>query len=180
MVREVIPTLDLAISLNPNNQNIIIPMLEDNLDLPSYRSMRDIVAEIIGPKALIIRNPCTGDGCVPGTDWESTNEPIEHHAPYPYSALKRGDGYTLDGAGLSHPGDLPLGKIGLPEAKILVESAQAKEVAYVGLWRFERQGLTRGKIDPGLRDYELPTEEQALREIEILRAGLLPVEDEEL
>lgn len=173
MLREVIPSLSFSRSINQNNVNIVIPMLEDNLDLVSYRAMEEVTLEELSSYAKVIRNPCTSDDCPFGVSWEVQGKQNEYHAPYPISELKSGDGFTLDGAGFRHPGDVSnLNQFTINQVKQLLFESQRLGIRYFGLWRFERQGLEKGKINPNLRVYEIPSEAHKGYEIELLRSGL--------
>ena len=173
LVENTLPILELNRALNPLNKNYVIPMLEDNLDRESYKAMREIIAEVIEERGKIMRNPCPS--CFEGNDAYSFGDPIEVHAPSSIAELNPGDGYTLDGTGLRFPGEGDSLAYS-PEAVTQLEALSVQRgLAFFGLWRLQRQGLTEGKIDPFLRNYEVPTEEQAAIEIDILRSGLTEV-----
>lgn len=172
LAEHTLPTLDLNLSLNEGNKNYISVMLEDNLQEDSYLAMRELAEPIIQDRATFIRNPC--DECWTGNDVESHGDPREFHAPYDPANLRAGDGYTLDGHGYYFPGE-PLTKRLSPDAvKQLASVSKARGLAFFGLWREERQGVVGGNPHPSTRTYEVPTDEQAAIEIEMLRSELTP------
>ncbi len=171
MARAALPSFELNLSLSVNNKNYAIVMLEDNLDRGSYRSMREIAAEVLGDKVTFMRNPCPR--CWEGNDTDSLGDPVEYHAPTSTTNLKAGDGYTLDGKGFYFPNETdPRGQHSVDEVNELAAESELRGAAFFGLWRFQRQGLSEGKIHPDRRNYEVPTEAQAAVEIEMLRHGL--------
>ena len=160
--------------LNPLNKNYVIVMLEDNLDRDSYKAMRDLAASVIGDKADFIRNPCLG--CWKGNDAESFGDPVELHSPTNPEQLNQGDGFTLDGHGLRFANEKAGNDDSLDQVKQLEITSQQRGAAYFGLWRAARQGLLEGPIDTFRRNYEIPSDEQAAAEIEVLRSGLREIE----
>lgn len=164
---------DLNKSFNELNRNYVTVMLEDNLDAESYKAMRSLAKEVIGERAVVIRNPCPG--CFEGNDSESFGDSIEYHALRDFDKLHVHDAYTLDGTGYRY-GDEP-GSVGISieETKQMIEVSFGQEHKYFGLWRADRQGLGSGgtQLDhPDNRTYAVPTEEEARVDIELLRHGL--------
>lgn len=159
--------------LNVLNQNIAIVMLEDNLDLQSYRWMRKLARDVLEESTIVVRNPCPG--CWPGSDTDGNGDPIEMHDPADLPALTSGDGYTLDGAGLRYTNEPPDEQLSVEEVKGLLDLSKKQSLRYFGLWRKQRQGLGNQLIHPDQRNYEIPSNEQMLQEIELLRYGLAPL-----
>lgn len=175
-VAEAIPVFQLNLSLNPGNKNYAFPMLEDNLDYNSYKAMQRINRAAVKDSAEVMRNPCPG--CA--DDGQNNSDPLgsglESHNPADLPNLTRRDGIALDGSGFAFPGE----SFGLPieTVKGLKEQAFARGLRYFGLWRGPRQGLGPGtttSTPPRERFYEVPTDEQAELEIELLRWGLPPM-----
>jgi hypothetical protein len=159
-------------SLNDQNRNVAIVMLEDNLDILAYRSMREIAAEQLGTIASFTRNPCLG--CLPGNDDDTMGDAREEHKVDRFGILKRGDGYTLDAVGFQYPN---IGGDGLtPENTIdLLRESFNKELLYFGLWRHDWQGVKEGVANklPSERVYIPSTPDQLEFEIQLLRTGLI-------
>ena len=86
--------------------------------------------------------------------------------------MKRGDGLTLDGAGWAFPWENDSSQLTIAQVKQALKLSQQIGLAYVGLWRKQRQGVEQTRVDPDYRNYEVPTAEQATIEIELLRYGL--------
>jgi hypothetical protein len=174
MVRRMIPALKLNRSLKPGNRSIAIVMLEDNLDAPAYRAMRESARAVLGPDIELMRNPCVG--CWDGNDGDPQGNPVELHAPTSPAALGRQDGYTMDGAGYIFPGERRLPReYSIEETFALIDATMARGVSFFGLWRARRQGIIGGElVHPDTRNYEVPTPEQSEIEIQLLRHGLIP------
>lgn len=174
IVRRMVPALRLNRSLKPANRSIAVVMLEDNLDIDSYRAMRASAASVLGPDIELMRNPCVR--CWPGNDGSSQGDAVELHAPTPPTSLGRRDGYTMDGAGYIFPGERRLPReYSIEETFALIDATMAQGVSYFGLWRARRQGIIGGElIHPDLRVFEVPTVEQSEIEIQLLRHGLIP------
>lgn len=170
MVSRAIPAFDLNTALNPASRNIAIPMLEDNLDVTSYQSMRELMTAVLRGRADIMRNPCPG--CATGNDSNSLGDGVESHNPGGLAALTLRDGFSLDGSGYELPGDAPNQQLSLDSVRDLKAFAGAASLRYFGLWRKQRQGLGTTLIDPDARTYEVPTDEQLLIEVDLLRWGL--------
>jgi hypothetical protein len=161
-------------ALGSSNTNLVSVMLEDNLDRDSYITMRDQARSVLGDVAKFIRNPCVNCG-VDGTDPDTVGDPLEVHSPDLMSTLQNGDGLTLDGTGYSFPGETGSTQPKIGSFAEVADEALSKKLGYFGLWRAERQGLGAGSnknVLPENRNYEVPTEDQARQEIEILRQGL--------
>ena len=170
MVREVIPVLSYNLSLSSANQNIAIPMLEDNLDRDAYKAMRDLVGGETGNLVTFVRNPCE---CYDGSDAYSFGDPVERHVIADIANLGNNDGYTLDGVGYRF--DTESAALGLnpQDVKKLIKFGMEKGLHYFGLWRFPRQGIYNGiNLDPDQRNYEVSNEDQSKVEVELLREGL--------
>lgn len=159
-------------SLSSKNSNIAIVMLEDNLDVLAYRSMREIAAEQLGTIASFMRNPCVG--CYDGNDDDTIGDAREEHALDRFNLLKRGDGYSLDGVGFQYP-TLEGAGISSERALELVKSAYDKELRFFGLWRHDWQGVVDGVPNklPSQRVYIPSTPDQQEFEIRMLRTGLV-------
>jgi hypothetical protein len=161
-------------SVSPGNSNIAIVMLEDNLDVFSYRSMREIAAEQLGSIAGFIRNPCLGCSEDKGSDDDTLGDPREEHQLERFGILQRGDAYSFDGVGFRYPasdGD------GVPAERVteIMRSSFEKGLRYVGLWRHDWQGVKEGVANkpPGERVYIPSTPDQQEFELQMLRTGLL-------
>lgn len=170
------PVFELNRSLSKGNQNFAIPMLEDNLDRQSYQVMRALISNELQNSAQSLRNPCLG--CFSGNDAESLGDSIEMHRIEEFDQLSSGDGYTLDGENVAYPGEDPAGKVSITTLRNMLDRSVLERHRYFGLWRAERQGLPDSngqRIHPDDRNYEIPTEEQSLLEISLLRQGLTAV-----
>lgn len=172
LVRRVIPLLDLNLRLNSRNKNYVVVMLEDNLDRDSYQAMRGLAQELIGTRATFLRNPCPG--CYEGNDIESLGDGLELHRLQDFARLSVRDGYSLDGIGYSYPEDAADERPTLSEVIDLARIAYERNLRFFALWRHEWQGVRSGTslLHPDERSYQVPTEEQALHDIEVLRHGL--------
>lgn len=159
--------------MNPTNSNVAVVMLEDNLTIESYRSMREIVRERLdGMEVSIVRNPCVG--CYSGNDGDSLGDPREEHSVDRFGLLRQDDGLSLDGTSFSYPGETSPGGLSSSALLQLMRDSAQRRLRYVGLWRFAWQGLVFGgpKPHPSQRTYIASTEEQRSFEIEALREGL--------
>jgi hypothetical protein len=161
-------------SLSPGNSNVAIVMLEDNLDVFSYRSMREIAAEQLGSLAGFIRNPCLGCSEDKGSDDDTLGDPREEHLLDRFGIIKRGDAYSFDGVGFRYPaseGD------GVPAERVteIMRSSFEKGLRYVGLWRHDWQGVREGVQNKATseRSYIPPTPDQQEFELQMLRMGLI-------
>ena len=173
MVREVKPIFDLNRRLNANNTNIAFVMLEDNLREESYIAMRDIAKEILGDSVKYYRNPCAN--CYEGNDTGTDGDNKEFHNPFLIEQLSDNDGYSNDGTSYFFQGeDLGQNSVSIPDLKSFSEAALAKNLAYFGIWRLQRQGLTLSgpRPHPDQRNYEYPSIQMLIEEIKLLRFGL--------
>jgi hypothetical protein len=161
-------------SLGQGNSNIAIVMLEDNLDVFAYRSMREIAAEQLGSIAGFIRNPCLGCSEDKGSDDDTLGDPREEHLLERFNILKRGDAYSFDGVGFRYPateGD------GVSDERVteVMRSSFERGLRYVGLWRHDWQGVKQGVANkaPVERDYIPSNPDQQEFELRMLRTGLI-------
>ncbi len=178
LARKAKPIVNFNSSLHPENSNIIIVMLEDNLDRDSYRAMRDLAYSVFSNSVEYMRNPCPN--CFEGNDTESFGDKIELHQTESISRLSSGDGFTLDGEGFFFPWEnASEDLLSIDNVLLAQDRALQRRLKYFGLWRAARQGLGDASIHPDRRHYEVPTEDQAVIEIEILRNGLEPLDEEE-
>jgi hypothetical protein len=159
-------------SLSPENSNIAVVMLEDNLDALAYRAMRDLALQEIGTLADFVRNPCLG--CYSGNDDNTLGDPREEHKIARFGVLKAGDGYSFDGEGFEYPDSSGRGD-SAEQVLRLMSDAVNKKLRYVGLWRHDWQGVVEGVPNklPQLRNYIPSNADQQLFEIRALRTGLL-------
>jgi hypothetical protein len=158
--------------LNPKNSNVAIVMLEDNLDVFAYRSMREIAAEQLGTIATFIRNPCLG--CFAGNDDDTLGDAREEHEASRFSILKRGDAYSFDGEGFRYPGGDGDG-VSPETVSDFMRSGFERGLRYVGLWRHDWQGVKEGIPNklPSERNYIPSSPDQLEFELVMLRTGLL-------
>lgn len=163
---------------NPANQHIASVMLEDNLDVGAYRTMRELAAQQLDGTAGFIRSTCLR--CVSpddrGSDIDTAGDPREEHKPEKMRELRRGDGFTLDGAGFRYPGESSTLGISPEELKSLVQEGSTKGLRFFGLWRHNWQGAKESSRDnphPDERNYVASTPEQEAFELEVLRLGLV-------
>lgn len=166
---------DFNASLDPENINIVIVMLEDNLDAQSYRFMRQLAFSVLGDDVEYVRNPCPG--CFPGNDMETFGDGLELHHSKDLFRLEAGDGFTLDGQGFLFPWENGAEGLSISDLLTVQNSAFQRGLEYFGLWRAARQGLGSSDIHPDQRNYEVPTDEQAAIEITVLRDGLFEIDD---
>lgn len=174
---------------NAANQHFVSVMLEDNLDVDAYRSMRQLAAQQLDDLAGFIRSTCVG--CGEGGERvddrsasDTAGDPREEHHVDRFNDLKRGDAFTLDGVGFQYPGENAPKGVSADRLKQLVSDGYAKGLRFFGLWRHNWQGAELNSKDnqhPSLRNYVPSTPEQEAFEIEILRQGLIPepTDDEE-
>lgn len=164
-------------TLNSDNSNVAIVMLEDNLDAAAYRSMRDIASEQLGGLAGFIRNPCLGCFKDGGGDDLTLGNPREEHKPERFAILQSGDAFTLDGAGFKYPNSAETVGVSSDELATLLNSSFQRGLRYFGLWRHQWQGVIEGTAvnpHPTVRNYIPSTPDQQEFEIEALRTGLIP------
>lgn len=169
---------------NPDAKNYAVVMLEDNLDLDSFRAMSQLAKEQLEAVAQIVRNPCPG--CYDGNDNEPLGYPLEDHAVVRFESLRAGDGFTLDGEGFLYPTETGKsgGKAINPEQLIsLIKGAYQNNLRFFGLWRKEWQGVEDSGVlkEPKARVYVASSADEMEFEIQALRAGLpfLNSDDEE-
>jgi hypothetical protein len=158
---------------HPQNPNLAVVMLEDNLDADSYSRMRLLAQRSLSRVALFVRNPCVG--CYPGNDGNSLGDSREEHALSLFNSLAPGDGYSLDGVGFAYPGEAPFpGVLVADQVLELMRQAALRRLQYVGLWRGSWQGIFGAEevTIPDSRSYVASSAEQRQFEIQALRAGL--------
>lgn len=160
---------------NPDAKNYAVVMLEDNLELDSFRAMSQLAKDQLEAVAVIVRNPCPG--CYDGNDNESLGYPLEDHSVARFESLRPGDGFTLDGEGFFYPTEIVKsgGTAINPEQLIsLIKGAYQNNLRYFGLWRKEWQGVEEGGVlrEPKARVYVASTAAEMEFEIQALRAGL--------
>jgi hypothetical protein len=161
-------------SLNLANSNVAIVMLEDNLDVASYRAMRDLAAKHVGDLAEFIRNPCVG--CYEGNDDALLGNAREEHQLSRFQLLRVGDGFSLDGIGFRYPTSKAGVGVSASQLESLMISATERKLRYIGLWRHEWQGVDEnatGFSQASSREYVASTIDEAAYEIDALRMGLL-------
>lgn len=167
------------LSQGPDNSNVAIVMLEDNLDVAAYRAMRDLAKEQLEGIAGFARNPCMG--CYDGNDDATLGNPREEHGMERFSILQRGDGFSLDGTGFRYPNG---GSSGISSAELsaLMVTSYQRGLRYVGLWRHEWQGVgeSADNSHPEERIFEASTPDQQEFEIQTLRTGLVAESSEDL
>jgi hypothetical protein len=159
-------------SLSPKNSNVAFVMLEDNLDVFAYRSMREIAAEQVESVATMMRNPCLG--CYQGNDDDTSGDAREEHSIERFSILKRGDAYSFDGEGFRYPGGEGDG-VGPDKVAEIMRTSFERGLRYVGLWRHDWQGVKEGVPNklPSERVYIPSTPDQQEFELLMLRTGLV-------
>lgn len=175
LVRRIRPIVELNEQLHPESETVVVVMLEDNLDRSSYFTMRSIAQEELPPTVQYVRNPCMG--CYPGNDEDRVDDALELHAVDQLPRLGAGDGFTLDGTSFTFPWEPQEGVPGLEQVRAFLDASFAQGLRYFGLWRAERQGIPQNDSSaqlrlPADREYEVPSEAQALEEIALLRHGL--------
>ena len=156
----------------PNNSNMACMMLEDNLDVTSYRKMKEIAEASLAGIATYVRNPCPGCYRGGGSDSDTDGDALEVHKPDLLGTLGSRDGLSLDGEGYNYPGESAGGRLSIEQVKALAGRAVSQGIRYFALWRMDRQGLGDQSIHPDDRLYAVPTEEQSQMDVEILREGL--------
>lgn len=159
------------VAVNPGNNNVAIVMLEDNLDVAAYRSMRDLANEQLESIAGFVRNPCFK--CFDGNDDDTAGNPREEHQVDRFQILKDGDGYSLDGVSFRYPNGSGNG-VSAEQLSALLNQSVDKGLRYFGLWREEWQGVKQGtpNVRPVERTYVAPTPDEQEFEIQALRTGL--------
>lgn len=159
-------------SLGAGNTNLAVVMLEDNLEVLSYRALREIAAEQLGSIAGFVRNPCLN--CRPGNDDNTLGDPREEHELGRFAILKSGDGYSLDGVSFRYPNGEGSGVTPEQLVNYLNESVR-KGLRYFGLWREEWQGVRNGLPNkrPEERTYVASNPDEQSFEIDMLRTGLI-------
>lgn len=175
IAREARQAFELNRSLNELNRNIAVVMLEDNLDRSSYRAMRSLAAGALGDLVQFVRNPCLG--CFTGNDLESFGDAREEHTIEGFDRLGTNDGFSLDGTSFNYPGEPPSPGPSASDLAIIMDQALARGLDYVGLWRFNWQGIqpANGLPSPDERVYIPSTFNEQEFEISMLRRGLVPV-----
>ena len=174
IVRKAKQIFDINKRLNPQNVNIAVMMLEDNLDSNSYQAMRLLARSVLGNNVIYMRNPCPG--CYEGNDSYAFGDRVEIHDPSVILSLEKDDGFSMDGKGLLYEDEVGNG-VPPNVTEVLMAQAMESKLAYFALWRAARQGLYVGKrLHPDNRNYEVPTPEQLEVEIELLRSNLIPLE----
>jgi len=150
-----------------------VVMLEDNLTAESYRAMKDIAFSVLGDRVEYMRNPCPG--CYPGNDTDSLGDAVEYHTAGGLPRLSPQDAVSLDGSGLLFEGERNPRALSAQVVANLISESLAQRLSYFSLWRAERQGIYNNvpSSHPDQRVYEVPTREQQLVEIDLLRFGLL-------
>jgi len=162
------------------NSNVAIVMLEDNLEVFSYRALREIAAEQLGTMASFMRNPCVG--CVDGNDDNTLGDSREEHQLERFGILKSGDAYSLDGIGFKYPNGEGTGPASAQLVDLIDESYR-RGLRYFGLWQEDWQGVREGVPNkrPEERTYIASSPDQQAFEIQMLRSGLIPeAEDEDV
>jgi hypothetical protein len=167
-----------SVGLGAGNTNLAVVMLEDNLDVLSYRALREIATEQLGSIAGFVRNPCVK--CRPGNDDNTLGDPREEHELGRFGILKSGDGYSLDGVSFRYPNGEGTGVTPEQLVNYLNESVR-KGLRYFGLWREEWQGVKNGIPNkrPEQRTYLASSPDQQAFEIDMLRTGLIAESSEE-
>jgi hypothetical protein len=173
VVSEARGIFDFAQSRNPDNRNIAVVMLEDNLDTDSYRTMRALASEGLGTSASFVRNPCVG--CYRGNDGNSLGDAREEHALSSFPTLSAGDAYSLDGVGFSYPNSSEPSSVSSDQLLELMRACMERGLQYVGLWRHAWQGIQGSDNPPASERVYIPSDDDQLRfEIRALREGLTP------
>lgn len=176
LARRVLPIFALNRRLNSQNENFVVPMLEDNLDQDSYRAVQALTREVLGAVALTVRNPCPG--CYSGNDASRLGDPLELHGREFIPLLQAGDAFSLDGSGYVLPGEVDSPRsFEAAELQQLIQAFTQVGLQYFGLWRSDRQGVGEGvPALPSERFYAVPTQSQIEAETNFLRFAL-PLED---
>jgi len=161
-------------SLSPGNTNTAIVMLEDNLDVVAYKSMRDIAVEQLGSLAGFMRNPCVG--CYDSISDDNTlGDPREEHTLERFQILKAGDAYSLDGVGFRYPSGEGTG-VSSTDLAEYINDGMRRKLSHFGLWRHDWQGVKDEVVNrrPEERAYVASSQDQQAFEIDMLRTGLIP------
>lgn len=161
------------LDVHPENSNVVVPMLEDNLDWDSYNRMKTLVQRPLERLGLLVRNPCRG--CYEGNDGDPQGSPLEEHNLAYFPDLRTGDAFSFDGLGFAYPGKAREGReVSSDQLLQLMQSSAEKKLQYVGLWRDQWQGIRGGEElkPPNERDFIPSTREEQLFEIRALRLGL--------
>lgn len=171
-----------SLTVGPENKNIAVVMLEDNLDVNAYRALREIAAEQFGSLVRFVRNPCIG--CREGNDDNTLGDPREEHQLQRFDLLGAGDGYSLDGEGFTYPGGVESSandgdKVNPEQLVNLINLAKQRGLGYLGLWRHAWQGVRDGVPNkrPEERFYGASSQDQLAFEVEMLRTALVPEDD---
>jgi len=159
------------------NSNVAIVMLEDNLEVLSYRALREIAAEQLGTMASFMRNPCVG--CRDGNDDNTLGDAREEHQLERFGILKSGDAYSLDGIGFKYPNGEGTGPTSA-QLVDLIDDSYRRGLRYFGLWQEDWQGVREGIPNkrPEERTYVASSPDQQAFEIQMLRSGLIPEAEE--
>ena len=161
------------LELHPENTNVAVVMLEDNLDWDSYNRMRLIASRTLLRVATFARNPCVG--CYSGNDGDPQGDAREEHNLSLFNQLRRGDAYSFDGVGFAYPGQsLRQGEVSSDQMLEVMKASVRAGLQYVGIWRAPWQGIVEGQdlIPPDERTFIASTPEEQLFEIAALRTGL--------
>ena len=171
LARDGVELLRHNLTLSPLNKNIVIPMLEDNLDRPSYIAIRDLTKNALGEvTATVMRSHCLG--CYSGNDADGAGDPLDEHGSTVFHRVKTGDGFSFDGAQFLYPGEQAYG-LPFDAALGLASESERRRAAFFGLWRSLWQGLGQGPlVHPDKRNYVPPTTQELEWDIKLLRAGL--------
>jgi hypothetical protein len=171
-----------SLTVGPQNKNVAVVMLEDNLDFIAYGALREIAAEQLGSLVQFVRNPCIG--CRKGNDDNTLGDRREEHSLERFDLLGGGDGYSLDGVGFNYPGGVDSsaadGDLVNPEQLVnLINLAKQRGLGYFGLWRHAWQGVRKGipNKNPEERSFGASNQDQLAFEIEMLRTALTPEDD---
>lgn len=179
--------LQYSLEQNPANQNLVSVMLEDNLDLAAYRSMRDLARQEVGSLASFIRSTCLRciDSKDDGSDADTDGDAREEHKLELFSVLKRGDAFSLDGVGFAYPGEGAEAGVSPEQLNANIQASYLRGLRFFGLWRHNWQGVVSegNKLTPDKRSYLPSTPEQEAFELSMLRLGLFvepaPGDDDE-
>ena len=179
--------LQYSLEQNPANQNLVSVMLEDNLDLTAYRSMRDLARQEVGSLASFIRSTCLRcfDSKDEGSDADTDGDAREEHKLELFSVLKRGDAFSLDGVGFAYPGEGAEAGVSPEQLNANIQASYLRGLRFFGLWRHNWQGVVSegNKLTPDKRSYLPSTPEQEAFELSMLRLGLFvepaPGDDDE-
>ncbi len=179
--------LQYSLEQNPANQNLVSVMLEDNLDLTAYRSMRDLARQEVGSLASFIRSTCLRcfDSKDEGSDADTDGDAREEHKLELFSVLKRGDAFSLDGVGFAYPGEVAGVGVSPEQLSANIQASYLRGLRFFGLWRENWQGVVSegNKLTPDKRSYLPSTPEQEAFELSMLRLGLFvepaPGDDDE-